>query len=95
MHVAARPQPVTEHAPSTAAIYSQFCASCHDDGQYGAPVRGNIEDWDRFPRDRRQLLELAIAGNKAMIPRGGCADCSDEQLLELIEFVIPQSWAEQ
>ncbi len=74
------------------AVYSQYCSSCHENGDYDAPARGNIEAWERFPRDIDKLLELAIVGEGGMIPRGGCSDCSDELLRETIEFMLPMNW---
>lgn len=77
---------------STTAIYEQFCSVCHENGRYDAPARGNEESWARFPRDREKLLALAIAGNGAMIPRGGCMECSDDALREVIEYMLPLAW---
>lgn len=74
------------------AVYSQYCSSCHENGDYDAPARGNIEAWERFPRDMDTLLELAIVGEGGMIPRGGCSECSDELLRETIEFMLPMTW---
>lgn len=73
-------------------IYGQFCSSCHENGDYNAPARGNIESWDRFSRDIDELLNLAIQGRGAMIARGGCDECTNEQLAATIEFMLPMTW---
>lgn len=75
-------------------VYSQHCSSCHENGDYGAPARGNIEAWDSFPREPNELLALAIEGKGAMIPRGGCVDCSDDLLKATIEFMLPATWGQ-
>ena len=76
-------------------IYEQFCSVCHESGRYDAPVRGNEESWARFPRDREKLLALAITGNGAMIPRGGCIECSDDALRGVIEYMLPVAWRDR
>ena len=83
----------TQHAPRSAArVYSQYCSQCHEGGRYGAPSRGNMEAWEKFPKDLSKLLQLAKAGKGAMIPNGGCLDCTDELLVETIQFMLPMSW---
>lgn len=74
------------------AVYSMHCSSCHENGDYNAPARGNIESWDGFSRDINVLLDQAIEGKGAMIPRGGCVECSDELLRATIEFMLPMTW---
>jgi cytochrome c5 len=84
---------VSGGTPSTAtAIYQRFCASCHEGGRYDAPARGNIEAWERFPRDLDLLVDLAIEGKGAMIPRGGCTECSPDDLKSVIEYMLPVTW---
>ncbi len=73
-------------------VYSKFCSSCHENGDYGAPAKGNIEAWDKFSRDINVLLTLAKEGNGAMISKGGCDYCSDEELLETIKYMLPMTW---
>ena len=73
-------------------VYSTYCSSCHEGSIYDAPARGNVEAWDRFPRDLDELLALAKVGKGAMIPKGGCAECSDEQLKETIKLLLPRTW---
>lgn len=73
-------------------VYSRHCSSCHENGDYGAPARGNIEAWEGFPRDVDELLAQTVAGTGAMIPRGGCVDCSDDLLRATIEYMLPMEW---
>ena len=45
--------------------YSTYCASCHEEGKYGAPQRRNIESWEKYPRNLLTLTNLAIEGKGA------------------------------
>tara|TARA_B100001741_G_C16544223_1_gene595909 strand:+ start:398 stop:2200 length:1803 start_codon:yes stop_codon:yes gene_type:complete len=72
--------------------YEQHCASCHEGSRYGAPMTGNLEAWEEFPRNIDELTQLAITGNGAMISRGGCYDCTDDELEELIRYMLPKTW---
>ena len=74
-------------------LYSQYCASCHESGQYGAPQRGNIESWAKFTRDLDILTELAVNGKGAMISKGGCTECTRMDIYEIIKNVlVPMNW---
>ena len=73
-------------------IYRNHCASCHENGKYGAPARGNVEAWEIFPRDRKLMLENLMSGKGAMLKNGGCVECNKTELLELIDVVLPQNW---
>ncbi len=73
-------------------VYKRVCASCHETGAANAPKTKNVEDWERFPRNLNALLALARQGKGAMMPSGGCAECSDEELLEAIKFMLPDTW---
>lgn len=77
---------------SVEKLYSEHCASCHENGKYNAPARGNVEAWDRFSRNQKELLQAAKRGNGAMIPKGGCSSCSEDELSALIQFMLPATW---
>lgn len=76
-------------------VYKRICSSCHATGAIGAPRAKIAEDWERFPRDVSVLLELARQGRGAMMPSGGCSDCSDEELSEAIRFMLPDTWMKE
>ncbi|MDA8755379.1 c-type cytochrome [Candidatus Pseudothioglobus singularis] len=82
----------TQNERSTEILYDQYCSSCHENGKYGAPARRNYESWEKFPKDMNELLDLAKKGKGAMNARGGCSECSDEELLNLIKFIVPENW---
>lgn len=78
-----------------AQIVSHYCANCHAPKPLiplGAPVTGDKEAWKlRIKQDFDQLFEHADAGFNAMPARGGCFECSDQQLLLAILALIPKN----
>ena len=76
----------------TERLYIENCAGCHEDGSFGAPTRGDRESWDRFPRSPQVLLDLAWEGNGAMQSKGGCDECTNNDLQELIKYMAPMNW---
>lgn len=76
-------------ARSGEAVYNQACAACHAGGVLGAPKKGDAGDWeDRLPQGMETLLQHSIEGFNAMPPRGGCGNCSDEEIEAAIEHMI-------
>ncbi|MFN3581820.1 MAG: c-type cytochrome [Pseudomonas sp.] len=77
-------------ARSGEAVYKQFCTACHGPGILGAPATGDDAVWaERLTAagSLEALTTSAINGIGAMPPRGTCADCSDEEILESIKFM--------
>ena len=75
---------------TTEALYYRSCASCHETGRAGAPQRAKLVDWQqRLAKDEQELLASVINGFRGMPARGMCSDCSDEELLQLVKFLMP------
>ncbi len=72
--------------------YTTHCSGCHENGNYDAPARRNIESWEHFSRDLDELLKLTKIGKGAMTPNGGCSACSDEILIKTIKYMLPMNW---
>lgn len=72
-------------------IYGQYCTVCHQQGLAGAP-RFRSEDWKSrlAGRNIQELLKSAIQGINAMPPRGTCANCTDDELRQAIEYMLPR-----
>lgn len=76
-------------------IFKEFCAACHDKNpliDVPAPRIGDKKAW----KTRRQfgintLLKITNNGVGAMPARGGCFECSDEQLRETIQYILNNS----
>ena len=66
--------------------------ACHTTGAAGAPVIGNADQWaPRIDKGMDTLIDHAINGFNAMPAKGGCASCSDEEIVAAIEHIIDES----
>lgn len=74
-------------------IVDHFCANCHAVKPMiaiGAPRIGQQQDWKiRFNQGAKRLFQHTEEGFNAMPPRGGCFECSDEQLFLAIVAMLP------
>lgn len=70
-------------------LYVLNCFSCHDTGENGAPMLGNMEDWqDRLKLGREALIDSVIQGKGMMIPMGGSTIESREQVGNLVDYMV-------
>lgn len=76
-----------------ARIVDHFCSNCHADKpliQLGAPRPFHGEDWrSRVQKGWKPLWTHTAEGMNAMPPRGGCFECSDQQLYLAIMAMLP------
>lgn len=80
---------VTPPSRTGQVIYDQYCASCHNSGLMGAPKKGNADDWaTRVSQGDAILAKHAIEGFNAMPAKGTCMDCSDEEIIATINYMI-------
>ncbi len=77
------------------AVYGKVCFACHDTGVAGAPKLGDKGLW--APRQEKGMEALHHSvwhGYKGQVgympPRGGCADCSDEELELALAYILSQ-----
>ena len=72
-----------------AATYDQYCAMCHNTGMAGAPERSDADHWAARVDDVgfATVVENAINGVNAMPPRGMCNNCSDDEIVTLVEYL--------
>jgi cytochrome c5 len=92
---------ITETAPvqvadtvDGAAVYRKSCASCHMTGAAGAPKTGDKAAWSsRIAKGVDALVQSALAGvtGTAMMPKGACATCSDEEIEAAVRYMADQS----
>lgn len=75
-------------------IYQHFCANCHALKPLiplGAPRIGVEVDWkNRLKKGINELLKHTDEGINAMPARGGCFECSDEQLVQAVAYMLPK-----
>ncbi|MFK8019027.1 MAG: cytochrome c5 family protein [Pseudomonadales bacterium] len=70
-------------------IYQASCTACHAAGVAGAPLFGDLGQWQpRIDKGMDTLLANSISGINAMPPKGLCMDCSDDELQASIQYMI-------
>ena len=69
--------------------YDTKCSVCHAVGVANAPKLDDKAGWEsRAAGGMDALLASAKKGKNAMPPMGTCMDCSDEDLMKLIEYMV-------
>ncbi|WP_460234054.1 c-type cytochrome [Aurantivibrio plasticivorans] len=77
-----------EQARSPQTIFDTFCFSCHGTGWENAPVLGDSFAWEgRKEQGMAVLLQHTLEGFGGMPIKGGCADCTEEELKATIEWM--------
>jgi cytochrome c5 len=76
-----------------AQAYQSTCFACHGTGAAHSPEVGDVIEWEiRLEKGMDTLVQSAIKGlNGIMPPRGLCADCSDDQLKAIVEYMVAES----
>lgn len=73
------------------ATYTQYCSVCHQAGVAGAPKFRNEEDWKpRLTKGIDALVASAIKGINAMPAKGTCQQCSEKDIKEAVEYMLPE-----
>lgn len=75
-------------------VYDAACMACHTTGVAGAPMLGDVDAW--APRIAEGVAALHDAGvngipGTGMIAKGGCMDCSDEEVIAAVDYMIESS----
>lgn len=75
-------------------IYDHFCSSCHARKPLiplGAPRIGVKSDWTPYTKSQSidTMVKVIDSGVGAMPPRGGCFECTDQDLKAAIEYMLP------
>ncbi len=91
-------------APSAAAaggaarsgedVYNAACLACHTTGAGGAPMLGDAAAWaDRIAKGTDALHDSGLNGvaGTAMMAKGGCVNCSEEEITAAVDFMIERS----
>ena len=80
---------VTNKTRDSMTIYNTYCMACHTTGAAGAPKIGDTEDWDaRLSKGREKVNLHAINGFNGMPARGMCMDCSDDEIIATIDYML-------
>lgn len=81
-------------ARSGDAVYNSACMACHATGAAGAPMLGDVAAWEpRIAKGMEALYDSGINGvaGSSMIAKGGCMDCSDEEIRAAVDFMVAES----
>lgn len=85
------------HKDEGEQIFNHFCVNCHALKPLiplGAPKIGIESDWQtRISQGLNLLLQHTDEGLNAMPARGGCFECTDEQLTQAIIYMLPKESA--
>ena len=73
--------------------YDKYCSICHKHGLAGAPKFADKAAWsERLAKGKDELLKNLITGtSKGLPPKGLCMECSDEELMATIEYMIKEA----
>lgn len=70
------------------AVYDKACQVCHSMGIAGAPKAHDAAAWaPRLALGLDTLVSTVKAGKTAMPPGGMCADCTDEDYKNAIDYM--------
>ena len=72
-------------------VYKKSCQSCHASGAAGAPKLGDAAAWkDRINKGADVLYLSALKGvpGTAMMAKGTCGTCSDEELNAAVDYMV-------
>lgn len=75
-------------------VYEEHCASCHAQGNGGAPKLGDQEVWKkRLANNMDVLIENTLKGSHHPA-KGGCEQCTTGEVIEAIKYIVSQSKTE-
>lgn len=75
-------------------VYNTTCVACHGTGASGAPKLGDTEAWaPRIEKGMDALMDSAMNGipDTAMMAKGTCNDCSEQEMRRAVEYMVEQS----
>ncbi|MBN7796659.1 c-type cytochrome [Parahaliea mediterranea] len=75
-------------------VYDTACMACHATGAGGAPVLGDAAAWaDRIAKGADALHNSGLNGvpGTGMMAKGGCMNCSDEEVLAAVDYMVENS----
>ena len=75
-------------------VFGQVCKTCHETGLAGAPKVGDKAAWGKVIAEGEKVaFEHAINGFKAMPPKGGNSDLTDDEVKRAVVFMASKAGA--
>ncbi|WP_170406955.1 c-type cytochrome [Ruegeria arenilitoris] len=74
--------------------FNSVCAECHTGGfkgfMSGAPNVRKPASWQKFlERDSEdRMREIVLRGTKDHKAKGGCTTCTDQQIIEVLDYLL-------
>ncbi len=77
-------------------VYDYSCATCHNRTTQGAPLPDDDIEWaKRLKKGKGVLLKHVMEGYKELMPvKGGCLNCTEEEVLAAIDYILKTSGLE-
>ncbi len=73
-------------------LYNKSCKLCHATDKMGAPAVGDADAWAKvMEKGSEEVMKNAINGMGGMPPKGGNMDLTDEQMKEILDFMLDSS----
>ena len=68
--------------------WSRSCALCHITGEAGAPVVGDVSEWQRrLQQGEEAILNNVLKGVNSMPPLGYCMACENSDFRAMIAYM--------
>ncbi len=75
-------------------VYNENCSVCHKDGIQGAPKIGDKALWKPIIQKNMDVLIAEILHGDAHPKNGGCKQCTTDEIIEAIKYMVSQSKTE-
>lgn len=72
-------------------IYNKNCASCHNNGEGGAPKIGDQATWEPLIAKNMDVLINDALNGKDHPPNAGCENCTTGEVIEAIKYIVSKS----
>lgn len=86
-------EPSIEVSEATVAQYENTCGLCHENGDGGAPMTGDAEDWkQRVAKGMNKVRDNAVEGFEGatgiMPAKGGYETLTDEEVIAITDYMV-------
>jgi len=73
-------------------VYHDYCHICHGTGMPDIPQFGDVDHWKaRSDKGMDVLYNAALYGVNAMPPMGLCDECSEQQIMDAVDYMVSSS----
>jgi cytochrome c5 len=75
-------------------VYDAACTACHSTGAGGAPKYGDVDAWaPRIAKGIDALHQSGLNGvaGTGMMAKGGCMNCSEEEVIAAVDYMVEGS----